>query len=83
MNLDGLRMASEVMLDLARKAAALVVERIESLPGETAWDGEFRQVLEARLEQDPPEERPEPQRSCTSRPDHRGASGLPAPDSLR
>ena len=32
---DGLRMAPELMLDLARKAAELVVERIEGLPGET------------------------------------------------
>ena len=53
---DGLRMAPELMIDLARKAAELVVERIEGLPEETAWDGEFRQVLEARLDQDPPEE---------------------------
>ena len=40
---DGLEMAPELMLDLARKAAELVVERIENLPGENAWDGEFRQ----------------------------------------
>ena len=39
----GLRMAPELMLDLARQAAELVVERIESLPGDNAWDGEFRQ----------------------------------------
>ena len=45
---DGLRMAPELMVDLAPKAAELVVERIEGLPEETAWDGEFRQVLEAR-----------------------------------
>ncbi len=53
---DGLRMAPEQMLDLARQAAELVVEQIEGLPGENAWDGEFRQELEARLLQEPPED---------------------------
>ena len=53
---DGLRMAPELMLDLARKAAELVVERIEGLPGENAWDGEFRQGLEDQLLEDPPED---------------------------
>ena len=52
---DGLRMAPELMLDLARKAAELVVERIEGLPGENAWDGEFRQGLEDQLLEEPPE----------------------------
>ena len=53
---DGLRMAPELMLDLARRAEELVVERIEGLPGKGAWDGEFRQDLEARLMEDPPED---------------------------
>ncbi len=53
---DGLRMAPELMLDLARKAAELVVERIEGLPGENAWDGEFRQELMDRLMEAPPED---------------------------
>ncbi len=53
---DGLQMAPELMLDLARRAAELVVERIEGLPGGDAWDGEFRQDLEARLMEDPPED---------------------------
>ena len=48
-------MAPELMLDLARRAAELVVERIDGLPEENAWDGEFRQDLEARLTEDPPE----------------------------
>ena len=38
---DGLTMTPELMLDLARRTAELLVERIEGLPGETAWDGEF------------------------------------------
>ncbi len=54
--IDGLRMEPELMLDLARKAAELVVERIESLPGENAWDGEFRQELDGRLLENAPNE---------------------------
>ncbi len=52
---NGLRMSSEAMLDLAHRAAELVVERIERLPGEHAWDGEFRQELVDQLLEDPPE----------------------------
>ena len=44
------------MLDLASKAAQLLVERIHSLPGEGAWDGEFRQGLTDALMEDPPEQ---------------------------
>ena len=53
---DSLRMAPEIMLDLARKAAELIVERIEQLPGENAWEGEFRQELIDQLAEAPPEE---------------------------
>ena len=52
----GLQMSREQMLDLGQKALELVVERIEGLPGENAWDGEFRQVLEEQLLEDPPED---------------------------
>ena len=31
-------MAPEQMLDLARRAAELLVERIAELPGDNAWD---------------------------------------------
>ena len=51
-----LRMAPGQMLDLARRAAELLVERIENLPGENAWDGEFRDELERHLMEAPPEE---------------------------
>ena len=51
-----LQMSREQMLDLGQKALELVVERIESLPGENAWEGEFRQVLEDQLLEDPPED---------------------------
>ena len=53
---NGLQMAPQRMLDLACKAAELVVDRIQKLPGETAWEGDFRQGLEEQLMEDPPEE---------------------------
>ena len=43
-----LRMPPEMMLDLARKAAELLVARTENLPEEGAWDGEFRRDLRQR-----------------------------------
>ena len=52
---DGLQMPPEVMLELAQRTAELIVERLESLPSERAWEGDFRQELEARLGEDPPE----------------------------
>ena len=52
---DDLAMAPEQMLDLARRAAELLVERIGDLPGENAWDGEFKQVLDHQLMAAPPE----------------------------
>ena len=52
---DDLQMAPELMLDLARKATEFLVERIERLPGGDAWEGDFRQVLEDQLLEDPPE----------------------------
>ena len=51
-----LRMSREQMLDLGQRALELLVGRIESLPGENAWEGEFRQVLEEQLLEDPPED---------------------------
>ena len=51
-----LEMSSEVMLDLARRTAELLVERIEGLPEENAWDGDFRKSLEPTLLEEPPEE---------------------------
>ena len=52
---DGLRMSPELMLDLARKAAEILVKRIEGLPKESAWEGDFQQVLADQLMEDPPE----------------------------
>ncbi|MDE3263596.1 MAG: aminotransferase class I/II-fold pyridoxal phosphate-dependent enzyme [Acidobacteriota bacterium] len=49
-------MSQEAMLALAREAAELAVARIESLPDESAWDGEFKEGLERLLLESPPEE---------------------------
>ena len=51
-----LGISPEQMLELARQTAELVVQRIENLPGEGAWEGEFRRELEDRLLKPPPEE---------------------------
>ena len=53
---DDLRMAPGQMLDLARRAAELLVERTESLSTEDAWDGEFRDGLAPVFMGEPPEE---------------------------
>lgn len=53
---DDFRVEPDVMLALAQKAAELVVERTVRLPLENSWDGEFRQGLENRLKEDPPED---------------------------
>ena len=37
-----LQMAPKLMRDLARQAAEILVERIERLPGDDAWEGDFR-----------------------------------------
>ena len=52
---NGLQMSPEQMLDLGRQALDLIVNRIENLPDEGAWEGEFREVLESHLAEDPPE----------------------------
>ena len=51
-----LSMSPEQMLALARRAAELLVQRIENLSREGAWEGEFRQELEDQLLKDPPED---------------------------
>lgn len=55
-DVSGLEMAPELKLELARKAAELLVERTSNLGSENAWDGEFREGLLASLMEDPPEE---------------------------
>ena len=53
---ERLEMSPEAMLELAREAAEILVRRRGELAGEGAWDGEFRDALEERLMEDPPEE---------------------------
>jgi len=52
---DGLRMTPDVMRELAHQVVDILIERRERLPDDRAWDGEFKQDLTARLEEDPPE----------------------------
>ncbi len=52
---DGLQMAPEFMRELAGQAAEMLVQRIEGLKSQDAWDGDFREALEASLLEDPPE----------------------------
>jgi len=49
-------MTPALMRDLAHQAVEFLVERLESLPGKDAWEGDFRQVLEDQLMEDPPED---------------------------
>ena len=51
-----LQLPPDEMIDLAHKVAELLVERTRNLPEENAWEGEFRQVLEDQLFEDPPED---------------------------
>lgn len=44
------------MLDLARRAAEVLVERSANLARENAWEGEFREALSEWLTEDPPEQ---------------------------
>ena len=53
--LSGLRMTPETMQRLASKVADVLIERIEGLDNSSAWDGEFREVLEGELGGPPPE----------------------------
>ena len=50
-----LQIPPDEMLNLAHQTAELLIKRIENLPGEDAWDGDFQQELEARLLEEPPE----------------------------
>lgn len=50
-----LQLSSDEMLDLARTVAELLVERPKNLPEENAWEGEFRQVSDDQLLEEPPE----------------------------
>lgn len=54
---DGnLQMGPELMRELAHTATDLLIARIENLPNNDAWDGEFRQGLAEKLLESAPEE---------------------------
>lgn len=53
---ESLQMEPELMRALAQKAAELVVEWMEEMPKQNAWDGEFKKELEDQLMEDAPEE---------------------------
>ena len=52
---NGLQMSREAMLELAQRAAELLVEWNEQLPAMDAWDGEFREALASVASEEPPE----------------------------
>ncbi|MYE12529.1 MAG: aminotransferase class I/II-fold pyridoxal phosphate-dependent enzyme [Gammaproteobacteria bacterium] len=53
---NGLSMDRQAMLELGGKAMEMLVDRIMAVGEGSAWDGEFRQVLEERLLTAPPEQ---------------------------
>ena len=53
---DGLRMTREEMLELALKTVEHVVDRVDGLGDEQAWDGDFQKALEDKLLEAPPED---------------------------
>ena len=50
-----LQMAPETMRELAHHVADLLIERNVRLRGERAWEGDFKDALADRLDEDPPE----------------------------
>ena len=52
---DGLSLSPEAMLQLAHRAAELLVEWDTHLPGKDAWEGDFQEALENLLMENPTE----------------------------
>ena len=50
-----LQMAPETMRELAHHVADILIERNVRLPGERAWEGDFKDALADRLDEEPPE----------------------------
>ncbi|MCY4571242.1 MAG: aminotransferase class I/II-fold pyridoxal phosphate-dependent enzyme [Gemmatimonadetes bacterium] len=55
-NRSGLEMDREQMLQLANQVAELLVGRIENLPEDVAWEGDFKDSLQDQLLEAPPED---------------------------
>ena len=53
---DGLQMTPEQMRDLAQLTADLLIGRIQNLPTQNAWDGDFQKQLESQLLDEAPED---------------------------
>ena len=53
---DGLRMTREEMIELAHRTVEHLVDRVDGLGDEQAWDGDFQKALEAKLLEAPPED---------------------------
>ncbi|MDE2654673.1 MAG: aminotransferase class I/II-fold pyridoxal phosphate-dependent enzyme [Gemmatimonadetes bacterium] len=53
---NDLQMERDQMLQLARVVAELLVSRMDNLPGERAWEGDFKETLEEQLMEPPPED---------------------------
>ena len=51
---DGLRMSREEMIELAHRTVEHLVERVDGLGGDQAWDGDFQRALEDKLLEAPP-----------------------------
>ncbi len=54
--LDDLQMERDQMLQLAHLVAELLVRRMDNLPGERAWEGDFKKTLEGQFMEPPPED---------------------------
>ena len=50
-----LQMTPEMMRELAHHVVELLIERNVNLPNERAWEGDFKDALADRLNEDPPE----------------------------
>ena len=50
-----LQMTPDAMRELAQHVTDLLVERVEGLPSERAWEGDFKDALAHQLAEDPPE----------------------------
>ena len=50
-----LKMTPETMRELADHVTKILVERIERLPSERVWEGDFKDALAHQLDEDPPE----------------------------
>ena len=53
-----LQMAPEEMRELAHHVVEILIERSARLPGERAWEGDFKDALSHQLDEDPPETGP-------------------------